>query len=499
MFESGVEAASAVGAPAGLTGLTGPVPGPEAAVWLAGVDPRVASAADRFAALELVGRQASWLASIEAGLLASFQADADAAAAAHPAGKEWVGDEVGAVLRLRGDFARNRMAVATQLVRRLPATLGLLSGGVISPVQARDLAEAVTGRCDEVCSAVEARVLLRAPDQSSTQFRATLKRALIAADPDTADQHHDDARRYRRVIVVALDDGMAGLWAELPAPDAMRLKAAIWRLAHTRKTEADQRIKTRAAEQPAAKDQAANDQAADDQAAQASGLAAGGRVAASTAGGEGDGEGEGGGEGGEGPGCSADESPTPSGVAPIDAYRADALLELADRYLTESDPTGAINRAAPTIMVRVDLLTLTGDTTEPADLNGYGAIPPGLARHLAADPTSTWRRLVTDPTGEPINLGATRYRPPKSLADFVRTKHHTCIWPTCNRPAETCDLDHTIAWPKGHTCADNLAPMCSQHHHLKHESGWSITRDPTTGIVEWTSPTGRKYINPRPD
>jgi hypothetical protein len=192
----------------------------------------------------------------------------------------------------------------------------------------------------------------------------------------------------------------------------------------------------------------------------------------------------------------ADESSVPSGVAPIDSYRADALVELADRYLAESDPTGAINRSAPAILVRVDLLTLTGDTTEPGDLNGYGAIPPGLARHLAAEPTSTWRRLITDPTGEPVNLGATRYRPPKSLADFVRAKHRTCIWPTCNRPAEACDLDHTTAWPEGHTCADNLAPMCSQHHHLKHESGWTVRKDPTTRQYLWTSPTGRTYRNP---
>jgi hypothetical protein len=33
---------------------------------------------------------------------------------------------------------------------------------------------------------------------------------------------------------------------------------------------------------------------------------------------------------------------------------------------------------------------------------------------------------------------------------------------------------------------------------LKHTGNWKINYDPTTGITEWTTPTGRHYINRPP-
>ena len=158
-----------------------------------------------------------------------------------------------------------------------------------------------------------------------------------------------------------------------------------------------------------------------------------------------------------------------------------------------------LNRISPTVLVTVDLTTLTGDLDEPGELAGYGPIPAGLARRIAADPTSTWRRLVTDPLGQVIDLSRTRYRPPKQLADHVRAQHPTCAFPTCNRRAQDCDLDHVCPWSEdGGTCPANLIPLCSRHHHLKHDADWKVDYEPATGIVEWTSPTGRKYANPRP-
>jgi hypothetical protein len=48
---------------------------------------------------------------------------------------------------------------------------------------------------------------------------------------------------------------------------------------------------------------------------------------------------------------------------------------------------------------------------------GSTATPPITAQHardLAADPTGTWRRLLTDPIfGQVIDYGTTRYRPPR--------------------------------------------------------------------------------------
>ncbi|MDZ4234632.1 MAG: hypothetical protein U1C73_12960, partial [Dietzia sp.] len=41
---------------------------------------------------------------------------------------------------------------------------------------------------------------------------------------------------------------------------------------------------------------------------------------------------------------------------------------------------------------------------------------------------------------------------------------------------------------------DNLALLCERHHMLKHNTAWTVRQLPG-GILEWTSPTGRIYID----
>ena len=96
------------------------------------------------------------------------------------------------------------------------------------------------------------------------------------------------------------------------------------------------------------------------------------------------------------------------------------------------------------------------------------AVPALTAWALAAG--GTWRRLVTDPaSGVVIDVGRTRYRPPAGLADLVRARDRACVFPTCQTPAERCDIDHLTAWSQGGTTSlDNLATLCEAHHRLKH-------------------------------
>jgi hypothetical protein len=142
---------------------------------------------------------------------------------------------------------------------------------------------------------------------------------------------------------------------------------------------------------------------------------------------------------------------------------------------------------------------LTGDSDEPGELVGYGPIPAGLARRIADNPDSTWQRLITDPLGVLIDYGRERYSPPEPLTDFVQAKHRTCTFPTCNRPAVNCELDHALAWQHGGTtCEANLTPVCLRHHQMKHKTGWTIHHEPATATVTWTSPTHHTYRNPKP-
>ena len=120
-------------------------------------------------------------------------------------------------------------------------------------------------------------------------------------------------------------------------------------------------------------------------------------------------------------------------------------------------------------------------------------VPAMTAWALAAG--GTWRRLVTDPvSGVVLDVGRTRYRPPTGLADLVRARDRACVFPTCQIPAERCDLDHLTVWGQGGTTSlDNLATLCEAHHRLKHTPGWALTRDQTSGDLSWHTPDKTVY------
>jgi len=125
--------------------------------------------------------------------------------------------------------------------------------------------------------------------------------------------------------------------------------------------------------------------------------------------------------------------------------------------------------------------------TNPAVVIGGGIMPaPLLAAKVAA--AATIRPLVHpgDAPPEP------RYVPSRKLADFVRCRDLTCRFPGCDEPAYRCDLDHSIPYPVGPTCASNLACLCRKHHLLKTFCGW-LDRQLPDGTITWTSPSGQTY------
>jgi hypothetical protein len=109
-----------------------------------------------------------------------------------------------------------------------------------------------------------------------------------------------------------------------------------------------------------------------------------------------------------------------------------------------------------------------------------------LAAKLAT--TATIRPLIHpgDAPPEP------RYTPSRKLADFVRCRDMTCRFPSCDVPAYHCDLDHTIPYPHGPTCASNLGAVCRKHHLLKTFGGW-LNRQLPDGTMIWTAPDGQTY------
>jgi hypothetical protein len=184
-------------------------------------------------------------------------------------------------------------------------------------------------------------------------------------------------------------------------------------------------------------------------------------------------------------------------VRTMDQLRADALV---DGVLTSIDgKLPAEQGRRPGINVTVSLNALLGKNAEPGWLDGYGPIGADYARELAHDPTGTWRRLITDPvSGQLLDYGSTRYRPPRHLAEHVIARDGECTFPFCTHSARRSDLDHIVPYPYGTTSADNLQPLHRRHHNAKTEAGWRAHRD-DEGDTHWTSPQGRYYRTSPPE
>ncbi|WP_084628653.1 HNH endonuclease [Amycolatopsis nigrescens] len=155
----------------------------------------------------------------------------------------------------------------------------------------------------------------------------------------------------------------------------------------------------------------------------------------------------------------------------LDQLRADVL---ADRCLRER---GTPRNPKADVYLYVDLTTLAGLNDNYAELTGSGPIPAWLAKEIAYNPGSTWRRVVTDPvTGLPVDVGRSSYRPPAALDRFIRIRDRECCHPGCHRPAQLADLDHTTDWAHGGpTDKTNLRGYCKRHHKLKDQPGWTYT------------------------
>jgi hypothetical protein len=424
-----------------LAGVAALAPGAELAGWVEGLDPGSLDAAGLADAVVACTRVESWVTAVRAGLMVRFQEAvqrSDSGPFAHA--------ELACALRWPERATHDHLHQARVLVEHLPATLAAWTSGEISAKHAGAVADlvAASGLDPAQARVVEDAILERAGEQTVAQLRRTTHAAVDRADAEAADRRHQERIAQRSVRLCPQPDGMSVLRADLDAAHALTLYDQITAHAET----------LRAADTTLAIDQARADALVT--LVHAGSTALSGRSVGST-----------------------DD--------------------------TTTDPaTGYPTRVQVHVTVGWDVLA--GLSQDPGYLHGHGPIPARRARELAYGPDATWRRLLTDPAAPTrLNLGRTRYRPPTALADHVRATDPICLFPTCNRPAQRCQLDHNQPYgnpdgtgPGGTTSAENLGPLCSWHHNLKTNAGWTWTRDTTTGQTTWTTPTGHTIHNPQP-
>jgi len=206
-------------------------PGSAVVKPLAVLDPRRLTHEGRVDALAALEKHIGWMQAQQHRLLAVMAADPAAVGTGHgDLDKNWVREDVACALRLSTFTAADRLHLATELTR-LPATLDLLERGDITTHYARSLAEAIVGLDDATAAAVEQAVLPKATEQTLSNFRRSIKKAVLVAAPKPAEQAHDEAMTQRRVARTLVGDGMSEIWMLLPDTGASTFMTAIDALA----------------------------------------------------------------------------------------------------------------------------------------------------------------------------------------------------------------------------------------------------------------------------
>ncbi|MEV7972808.1 DUF222 domain-containing protein [Cellulomonas sp. NPDC089187] len=360
--------------------------------------------------------------------------------------------------------------------RWLPATGQALADGVIDVPRARTMVRRLAGVDAVTVAQVEAAVLPGAGDRTVQQLGRDIDRALLRVDPDGGELRRRQARVDRHVSRPrALPDGMAGIWAVLPADGAERLNQALDASARELRRRGDGRTLG---------------QLRADALLDAALVGPGWAPLVP-------------GHGGENA-CHCGHARSGGAAHGVDhGHAGSAASDVGDRHAGCGAHDGdhghggggahdgeSSRRARAEVRVTVPLSALIGVDDAPGELDGYGPIDAATARALAAG--GTWRRIVTDPmSGAVLDVGRTRYRPPAELAEHVIARDRTCARPGCTVPAGRCDLDHTVPYSQGgSTSADKLAPLCRRDHLLRTHAGHRIEQV-APGEITWTTPTRR--------
>lgn len=97
-----------------------------------------------------------------------------------------------------------------------------------------------------------------------------------------------------------------------------------------------------------------------------------------------------------------------------------------------------------------------------------------------------------------VNVGSKHRTLPGWLRCVLMSMHRHCRGPDCDRRASWTQAHHILPWIVGRTTdLNDSLPLCPAHHKLL-DQGWSVDLDLATGVVTWTSPTGRVIHVPPP-
>ncbi|MQY09288.1 HNH endonuclease signature motif containing protein [Actinomadura macrotermitis] len=422
-------------------------PGPQLAVCLSGDKNRLGDLTDaelceRMAAAR---RQASWAQAQELAAIAELAARRHAQDEHHDpdyrvlSARESLLEEVSVALAVTGNAAATLVHLAERLTHQLPGTQEALQAGRIDLAKARAISDATDHLPDHLCTRIEDTVLDGVEERTTGQLRGKIKRLVRRLAPAELAEQTRRTVKGRRLELWESGHGAAGLaLIDIPADDAAAVHNKLTAVAHGLKQDGDARL--------------------------------------------------------------------------IDQIRADLALQLLRGVPLPEAVRTPPAQAEPSTPAVPD--TPGGDGDSVAEMVGHAArrrleeLRAHVEFHgrladlprLAARAVEELHERLAPLRDTACGHGKPGYRPPTALRRQIEARHATCVFPTCNRRSEHCDIDHTTPYgTRGTTCGCNLAPLCRRHHRTKQTqgangaAGWRLFQ-PWPGVLIWITPAGTWHI-----
>lgn len=150
------------------------------------------------------------------------------------------------------------------------------------------------------------------------------------------------------------------------------------------------------------------------------------------------------------------------------AQQADALVALARNYLTDDADSPSSSAEYYQVVIHVDRTAL-GEGACRSDL------PIESVRRLTCDASVV--TMTDGPDGEPLNVRRQQRTVTTAIKRALWARDAGCSFPGCTH-TRFVDAHHVKHWSQGgETSLANTMLLCSAHHRLVHEGGYTIRKD----------------------
>jgi hypothetical protein len=168
---------------------------------------------------------------------------------------------------------------------------------------------------------------------------------------------------------------------------------------------------------------------------------------------------------------------------PIAVRRADALAEIAETYMNNSESSGSTADRYQVVVHVVgsphehgveELVGAASAANEYSHIDDGPHVTAETSRRIACDCSVVG--IKEDENGEPLSIGRRSRSIPPPMRRALGIRDGGCRFPGCTN-SRFVDGHHIKHWADGgETSLDNLVLLCRHHHHLVHEGGFDCKK-----------------------